>query len=246
MQLNCIIIFLLCISTNSYSQSTITPSSSDNSLSIKGDLSDALNDRVLLESGNNSENQGSPYLYDDWFLAHIITADSNVINKLVPTKIDIFRNQICAKNDAGKELALKSSKVLGIEMLDDKGFKRVFKRYFVKQKYLPYYCEVLYESPKIIFLTHHVKVFKRADYVQRGVVSSGSPFDRFELEDDTYYVKLGGKEFQKIELTRKNFIEQFSPSNQTILQEFCKKNNIGKRLDNSSITILCTYANSIL
>ena len=141
---------------------------------------------------------------------------------------------------------MKSSKVLGIEMLDEKGLKHTYKRYFIKQKYLPYYCEVLFESPKIIFLNHHVKVFKRADYVQRGVVSSGSPFDRFELEDDTYYIKLRGKEFQKIDLSRKDFIEQFSPSNQTILKDFCKKNNIGRRLDNSTITLLCTFANSII
>ncbi len=237
--------FIFFLSYNLSAQNTVTNAPNENALIASGNLDDALTGRQLIESGRISEVGGSPFLFENWQPAYIFNSKGKKIEKLVSSKIDIFRNQIVMKNDLGKEIYLDPLKVSGIEIIDDKGVKRNLKRFSVKQNYLPYYCEVLFESPKIILVLNHVKVYKRADYVQRGVIATGSTYDRFESGDDYYYLKLTNKNFQRINLTRAEFIKQFEQEQQKKLIDFCKSNGISKRLNNSEAFLLCNFASAL-
>ena len=223
-------------------QSSITNASNDNALTINGNIADALNGKQLIESGRISEVGGSPFLFETWQPAYVFNAHGKKIDQLVSSKIDIFRNQIVLKNEAGKEIYLDPLKVSGIEIIDEKGATKKLKRFSVKQNYLPYYCEVLFESPKIILVLNNVKIYKRADFVQRGVIATGSPYDRFELGDKDYYLKVANKSFQKINLTRTDFTKQFEPEQQKKLIDFCKSNGISKKLNGSEVFLLCNFA----
>ncbi len=215
-----------------------------NSASLKN-FEDLYNSSIT--SGFESDNlkKGTPYFMDKWWSSRIIFPDSTAFDKNVQTKLDINRGILFVKNSKGEAIAVQPAKILAVELIDDNGDKHLFKLFQIKQNQPVDYCEVLFESPKMKLVIFHSKYFKHAEVEQHGMESETIP-DHYETYGDTYYMKIGNGEFKKMGNSRNDFIEQFGAAKQINLKEFCKKNDISKRLDSATAHKLCTYANSIL
>ena len=200
-----------------------------------------------ITSGFESDNlkKGTPYFMDKWWISRLIFPDSTVFNKDVQTKLDINRGILFIKNKKGEAIGVQPSKILAVELIDENGDKHLFKLFQIRQNQPVDYCEVIFESEKMKLIVFHSKYFKHAETEQHGMETETIP-DHYETYADAYYIKVGNDSFKKMGNSRNDFIEQFSNAKQINLKEFCKKNDISKRLDGATAQKLCAYANSIL
>ena len=204
-------------------------------------VEDVLNNRNIVSDSKYEGVQGSSFIFDKFLPGKIIINDSIITKEIVMMNIDVIADEVRFKTPNKPERALNNSKFLGVQMTDETGKTYIFKRFRVYEKaFGNSLVQIISESDKMTLVKSIQKQFHRADYEDRGVTSTGKPYDFFETIT-TYYVKKGNHLFKKIKLLKNEIIGLAPPEKFQNLDKLCRDHHIGTKLDeNEAVALLKT------
>ena len=204
-------------------------------------IEDVLNNRNIVSDSKYEGVQGSSFIFDKYLPGKVIINDSITTNEIVMMNIDVIADEVRFKTPNKPERALNNSKFLGVQMTDETGKIYIFKRFRVYEKaFGNSLVQIISESSKMTLVKSVQKQFHRADYEDRGVTSTGKPYDSFETIT-TYYVKKGNHLFKKIKLLKNEIIGLAPPEKFQNLDKLCRDHHIGTKLDeNVAVALLKT------
>lgn len=138
--------------------------------------------------------KGSAYLNDEWLDGRLCLArDSVIISKnTVKYKLDLYSNEVWILN--GSDSISPASKDLAWLELKDVNGEKLFKKYATNgEARASRFCRVIFEDEVLSLVNDTKKTLRKADFVDKGMYTSGSPYDRFEEKDDYYVGTFSGK-----------------------------------------------------
>ncbi len=201
-------------------------------------IGDVFNERNVTLDPKYEGVQGSSLLLDNYLPGKVIVNDSITTDQEVLMNIDAIADEVRFKTPNKPERALNNSKFLGVKLRDESGRTLIFKRFRVYEKaFGNLLVQIISESNKFTLVKLVQKQFRRADFQDRGVATSGKPYDYFETVT-TYYIKKDNHLFKKIKL-EKNALMGLVPSEKiNDLEKICKAHHIGSKLDENEAAAL--------
>jgi hypothetical protein len=209
--------------------------------------------RVTINSLENigSNADGSPLWFEDWVNGTLIMADSTVMNsRTMVYQFDAVKNEIFAKMTNQQIVALYSNNIsqLILQVPNEPLQTMVLKKYRVgRNDAIADFVQVLYESPKFVFINDLKKTLRKANSGDQAAMlaSSGSQRDRYE-DDSNYFLKIGNQAFSKISSLRvNNFIEWANKKQRADIEAFCVKEQLKGKLSVAQITKLLAFLESL-
>ena len=201
-------------------------------------ISDFMNERNVSADPKYEGVQGSTLLFDKYLPGKVIINDSTTTEEVVLMNIDVFSDDVRFKTSNKPERILNNSKFLGVKMTDEAGKILVFKRFRIYEKaFGNLLVQIITESDKMTLVKLVQKQFHRADFQDRGVTSSGKPYDYFESKT-TYFIKKGTHLFKKIRLEKNEIIGLAPPEKINEIEKLCQKHHIGAKLDENEAAAL--------
>ncbi len=192
------------------------------------------------------ETRGSRFLSDNWAEGKLLLEDSTFIDYKLQYKFNAFENTLWLKEGDGKEYVLFNRFIKSVEIKREGQQPLVLKKIRLPSSSTAYYLvEVMYESQAIVLVKDNKRIYKKADFVDKGLSQSGSPYNRFEVSEH-YYLKIGNSNFEKIKLKKSDFISAFSQKSQReALESFCEKEKISTKLTELELLKLASFAQKL-
>ena len=174
--------------------------------------------------------KGSPFLYDEWLPGTLTLFDSSRTGDSILFKFDTYQNEVWIRKIGGDSIIPYSDYIRQIDLRHPDGRSWRFKKYPVSNGTNPIrFYQPVFEGTRYVLIKDEHKVLVRANFVERGVYTTGLPYDRFEGTAIEYYLQAApDAPFQKI-ILKKSVLTELAPAAQArALEAFCKKEKIGK------------------
>ena len=208
-------------------------------------IDDVLNNRNIVSDSKYEGVQGSSLIFDKYLPGKVIVNDSTITSESVLMNIDAIADEVRFKTPNKPERALNNSKFLGVQMTDENGKSYIFKRFRVYEKaFGNALVQIISETNELTFVKLIQKQFRRADYENRGVTSTGKPYDSF-FTTTNYYVKKENHLFKKIRLLKNEIIGLAPPEKFQDLEKLCRDHHIGTKLDENEAAALIKTIESL-
>gem|GEM_PF-1932045 len=251
MKKGCFLVLIALLSTGSafFAQNTNTPApfgANANGENLNNDLANMLDGRQY-HSAVAFDNryrgiQGSPFMWDDWSEGILVTLDSQVIKKTLLFKFDAYSNEIWIKDATGNERVLFSNQVRSLELKSATGEAKLLRKFEVPgADDLHRFYEVIYTGKNYTLIREIKKILKKADLEDKGLVTVGKPYDRFEAAPVNYYLREGSRLFASASLKKKVFIENCPADKTAKVEIFCKEKGIKGKLSMADAVMLLQY-----
>lgn len=170
--------------------------------------------------------QGDPFLYNRWIAGTVcLKKDSAIVeNEKLNIKFNAFANELWILNGQDSMIAFaKDINWFSINMPMEKlTFEKHPDRFPANGNY---FYRTVYQNDDFVLIQDARKKLKKADYVDRGMYTSGSMYDRFE-DDSQYLLSYRGGEFAHVKLTVKSFTKALPQSFRKKAEAQAKKNMI--------------------
>ncbi len=190
--------------------------------------------------------QGSPFLIEDWLEGTLTLHDSALVKDKIKYKFELLNNTIWIKLGTGEERIIFSRELLSLELTDKNN-----KHYLIKKVKLPdikdkdHFSIILFENENMTLVKDAKKVFRKANLEDKGIVTVGKAYDWFE-DIEKYYVKTGNKSyFVETNLKKSNLISLAPKSHEKMIQQYCKTNDIGGKLNEAEAVKLVKYISDL-
>ncbi len=176
--------------------------------------------------------QGSPFLVDYWLPGTLILFDSTQTGDSLEFKFDTYLNEIWVLKNRQDSVILYSTYIRALELRAPDGRQWHFKKYQVDNSHSPVlFYQTIFEGRQFTLVKDERKLLVKANFVDRGVYTTGLPYDRFEGSTVDYFVQPApGKPFVKIALKKRDFLALAPAARLKALEAFCKQEKIGKNL----------------
>jgi hypothetical protein len=187
--------------------------------------------------------KGTPYVHEAPLPAKLVFSDGVASDKEdLKLMFDVYENRVWA---VGRENPLRGfdltpAQIRSFELRFPDGRTARFEAFRLDEKERPIWCEVLHAGEKYTFVKRHKKKFKKADYKNDGLRESGSPYDRFE-NDDEFQIKLKDGAFERVVLKKNALLKFAGVSEKGPVAAFCKEKKIGGALKPEEAAVLLAF-----
>ena len=180
----------------------------------------------------NDDTKGSPFLIDEWLPGTLMLFDSSTTGDSLRFKFDTYLNEVWVIKIQYDSVILYSTYIRELDLRHPDGRHWQFKKYAIDNSSSPIkFYQSVFDGPTYTLVKDERKLLVKANFVERGVYSTGLPYDRFDGSATDYYLRFGpDKPFGKIPLKRNTLLELAPPDKAKALEAFCKKERIGKNL----------------
>ncbi len=171
--------------------------------------------------------QGTPFLFEDWRLGSIKFIKQDTFSAPVKLNVDLITQVVTVQLRNGTAGEMSASYIQGLKVLDPD--TKSSRQYLVAREgdiegvrsvRLKFY-EILHKG-EFTFLKLVEKKFKKADF--QGAYSADRRYDEF-LTQESYWLQIPGKPFEKVALKRKN-IEKALAGYEDRVSTITKKNKL--------------------
>lgn len=179
------------------------------------------------------DTKGSPFLEDSWLPGTLTLFDSSQAGgDSVKFKFDSYFNEIWVLKNNLDSVILYSTYIRSLKMNAPNGRQWLFKKYAVDNSSSPVkFYQPIFEGRNYTLIKDEHRLLVKANFVERGVYSTGLPYDRFEGTATDYYLQQAPDQpFVKVALKKKALLEFLPASKSKALEGFCKKEKIGKNI----------------
>jgi len=168
--------------------------------------------------------QGDPFLTNKWIQGTVCIADSAVVNnEKVKLKFSSYANELWILNGNDSLIAF-SKDILWFSLKNAAGNDK-FEKYPKLHADPQYFLKTVFKNEDFVLVQDVKKKLTKADYVDRGMYTSGSLYDRFE-DDSSYLISYRGSQFAKVKLTVKSFKKTLPKSFGKKTEAHAKRNMI--------------------
>ncbi len=185
--------------------------------------------------------KGLPFYKNGWSEGVVcLKKDSVVVNKPeLKLRFDAYANELWIKQ--GKDSMIAYSKDINWFVLIDGDLQETFiKAPLINKDFPNYFYKLMFNGENYILFKELRKELIRADLVDKGMVSTGLPYDRFE-EKVKYYLKADGQSIKKIKPTRKSLIKELPRRYEKKLITFCNTSDISGKLSEKEMIDILTF-----
>ncbi len=192
--------------------------------------------------------KGSPFLFEDWLEGKLVLSDSAVVSNQLLYKFDAVKNEVWIKMNNGQERILFNNELLSFEFYKPDGKKIKFKKVKLPEsENRHHFIITIFDGQNATLLKDIKKIFRKSNLEDKGIVTVGNPYDWFE-EINTFYVKKGNTQLEKVVLKKSNIIDAFKlskPATESV-EKFCKSNDIKGKLTEEEALKMIVYIDSLL
>lgn len=190
--------------------------------------------------------QGHPFLENSWTSGLIcLNPDSVIVNDpKVKLKFDAYNNELWILNKTDSMIAYSKDIHWFSLKMDEK--EEIFLKFPKNSKNEPQkFYNTVFHGSHVVLVHDLKKELKRADFIDKGMYTSGSPYDRFE-EEYKFYFAFKNDEFKKVKLNAGSLIDLLPKKYQKNVKNFCKQNKISGKLDENQAVSLLTHFESLM
>jgi hypothetical protein len=175
--------------------------------------------------------KGSPFLFDEWVPGTLILSDLSRTNDSFLFKFDTYHKEVWARKIGGDSVIPYADYIRQIDLRHPDGRTWVFKKYSLEPSGAVQFYQPVYEGTKFTLVKEERKILVKANFVERGVYTTGLPYDRYEGLATEYFIQTQKDQpFKKISL-KKNALTDLVPARHAEeVEAFCKKEKIHKTL----------------
>ena len=186
--------------------------------------------------------RGTPFLFDTWQPGAIqIKKDSVWYASPLKFRFDIYEHELQVRNDSmNTELIPDKEVFYRFQLQSPDGKQFLFGKYELPGFRHPQFAQVIYQGNKYTLVRHYRKVLKKADLVDKGMVTTGHPYDRFEVMTE-YHVRANKQNFQKTSLKLKDLKVLRGKTSEKKLESYCKENKLKGKLSESQAMQLLAF-----
>ena len=202
-------IVLLC-SGNIRAQSTPTAISVDNAIQeLTNNLSNNGTNKTpgsFVSFSSKEDTKGSRYFFNRW-VKGAVTGNNGVTinNDSISYNFDKISNSLYITSDMKTMMELEKGQLKSFTLKNSNSDPMVFVK--LDNIHSGFFQVISETAGKYsVYKYTHTK-FKKADYHSDGLVETGKNYDEYVDEDEYYVVMPDGKEFKKIELTKKSIVK---------------------------------------
>jgi hypothetical protein len=190
--------------------------------------------------------KGHPFIADGWMDGKVcLKKDSAVIsNPVVKYRFDSYGNELWIYN--GKDSIVAYSKDINWFEVSEMNQIRAFRKYPLNSIRSPqtFYCALL-DTKDIHFVRDMKKALVRADFVDKGMYSTGSPYDRFE-EKHQWLIAFGNDSFKKIKLNVKSILEEVPSKHRKAASTWVRSQKMKGKISEQEAIQLLGYVQSLI
>ncbi len=197
-------------------------------------------DRVSVQEfdGRKQGVMGTPYIFADWLSGTITLADSQKVTIDWVYNINGETGQLVAKSTKDNELkGIFYNDIQEISIKDGTTF-RLFRPVKVANETFVM-CEVLFEGNTLKVYKQWGKKFVKADFVERGVYSTGRINDEYVAEF-RYWADMGKKSYIELQPTTKKLPESVK-NKQSLITKYLTDNKIKGKLSSEELVAIFKY-----
>lgn len=188
--------------------------------------------------------RGLPFYRDNWSDGVVcLRKDSAVVNKPdLKLRFDSYANELWIKQ--GKDSLIAYSKDINWFVLINGDIQETFIKVPGINKTFPnYFYRLLYKGQEYSIYKEVKKELVRADLVDKGMVSTGLPYDRFE-EKVKYFIQTKDGAYKKFKPTVKTLIKELPKRYEKKLKSYCKSSGISGKLSDKEMTDIMSFLQS--
>ncbi|MEQ1745230.1 MAG: hypothetical protein ABMA02_07390 [Saprospiraceae bacterium] len=175
--------------------------------------------------------KGSPFLFDEWVPGTLLLRDNSITGDSLLYKFDTYRNEVWARKIGGDSVIPYSEYIREVELQHPDGRAWQFKKYALDSASAPRFYQPIYDGVRYTLIKDERKLLVKANFVERGVYTTGLPYDRFEGTVTEYYIQVKkGHSFGKIALKTRDLTDLAPGQYAEEVAAFCKKEKIPKKL----------------
>lgn len=180
--------------------------------------------------------KGTPYISEEWLKGAALLEGSEE-PQVALLNYDCVNDELLVRMEDGLPASLPKSHVHSFLLYDESETPR-YRHFVVATPGTgdPRFCEVLH-SGRTIFLVHHKKIFRKADY-QRAY-SPGRKFDEY-LDESIYTLKKEDGSWTKLKPGKKQVIALF-PENRDLLEKYSAEQQLKLNTPGEIIRLLEYY-----
>ncbi len=189
--------------------------------------------------------QGDPFFNNQWKTGIVcLVKDSVVVNNATTRfKFESYTNQLWILT--GKDSMIAYSKDIHWFVLDDGLISHTFLKFPKYSNGNPNkFFRNLYNGKTIRLVEEAKKELRRADFIDKGMYSSGLPYARFE-EKNVYLLSVGGDVFRKTKLSVSDLIDMLDSHIQKKVKLFAKQNKLKGKITEQEAIQLIQFADEL-
>ncbi|MCE2790073.1 MAG: hypothetical protein LW630_09205 [Saprospiraceae bacterium] len=249
--MRCLVILFLCINLfpeSSFTQSTQPYGSLNNTQSVRDELGIAMKNGVqnaYTVPRRYEGVQGNPFYNSQWTTGIVcLVKDSAVVNNgTTRYKFESFTNELWILN--GKDSMIAYSKDIYWFVLDEGKVSHTFLKFPKYSNGNPNkFFRNLYNGNKIRFVQEAKKDLRRADFIDKGMYSSGLPYDRFE-EKNVYLLSVGNDILRKVKLSVSDLTDMLDGAIQKKMKQYARQNKLKGKLSEQEAINFIQYADGL-
>jgi len=186
--------------------------------------------------------QGDPFYDNRWSSGVVcLVKDSAIVNQSqTKFKFDSYTNELWILQ--GRDSMIAYSRDIHWFMLDNEAKQVTFLKFPQQSNGSPHkFFRVLYNGHMVKLAQEVKKELRRADFIDKGMYSSGSPFDRFE-EKSVYVLAVGKDLFRKTKLTLNDLTDGMTVPLRKKVKLYAKEQKIKGKLSEEEAIRLLMYA----
>lgn len=185
--------------------------------------------------------RGLPFYKNSWSEGVVcLKRDSAVVSKPdLRLRFDSYANELWIKQ--GKDSLIAYSRDINWFVLIDGDIQETFLKVPGINKAFPnYFYRLLFKGQDYLVYKEVKNELVRADLVDKGMVSTGLPYDRFE-EKAKYYLQTKDGVYHKFKPTVKGFMAELPKRYHKKLKTYCKASDISGKLSDKEITDMMMF-----
>jgi hypothetical protein len=190
--------------------------------------------------------KGHPFIADGWMNGKVcLKKDSAVIaNPTVKFRFDSYGNELWIFN--GKDSIVAYSRDIHWFEVTDEDQIYTFRHYpYNSEKSPEDFFAALFDTKDIHFVRDMKKALVRADFVDKGMYSTGSPYDRFE-EKNQWLLAFGNQPFSKVKLNVKSILDEFPPKYRKSAASWARTKKMKGKISEQEAIQLLGYVQSLI
>jgi hypothetical protein len=198
-------------------------------------------------SNKNRNILGSPFYHSYWQNGKLLLKNykDTIASPDVKYKFDALNNElwIYSKKDS---IIAQNKDVLYFEITNDINIEKFVKDVrFKNDESTPRFYKAIYLGQKIRFYHDIRKVFKPANYIDKGMYSSGDPNDRI-IEKYQYYIRFSDQDLVATNNTAKAIVKAFWPAYRSSAKAYMKQCKLKGELSDEDISLFLAYMETIM
>jgi hypothetical protein len=191
--------------------------------------------------------KGTPFLNDSWATGRLTLSDSMLVKSEYQLRFNAQTNEIHIKLGE-MERVLSNRELLSIDLEYTTPSVSLSQNLKLEKIILPdnldrhIFGVYVHVGSRFNLYKHIKKVFKKADFQDKGIATVGNNFDSFN-EQIHYYLKQKSGTPIKINLKKSEIIKscKLSKSNQKRINSFCKEKDLSGKLKESEAIELMSF-----